>query len=397
MSAPDAMRAGSCPSGGPAVLRIAHLTPAFAPDYGGIESAVAGLAKAQLEAGHLPRIVHCAPGLVPCRTEREGIELWRVPLRGHLFAGLAPGLGRALAAVDVLHVHDPRVLALTVNAALFARRVPALLSTHGGPWHSSRHRAAKRLHGRWGMPRLLAHYAAVLATSEADAQAFGKIVAPGRLHLVPNGVGFSDGGRPFAPGPGDPWRWLAWGRLTRHKRFERAIALAIEARRLGYPVRLTIAGADAEGQAAALARAARLAPPGCVRVAGRLAPGQLAAELAAAGIVLAPSSYEGFGLTVAEAMAAGRPVIASDIEAHRALVPEAAGLRLAYDGGVEDGLRLAGFLAALPRELPALSEAARRAATPHGWPTRAPGFLAAYRNVLGTAAPQPVAGTVQDA
>jgi alpha-1,3-mannosyltransferase len=195
------MGAGSCSPGGPDVLRIAHLTPASAPDYGGIESAVAGLAEAQLAAGHLPRIVHCAPGLVPCRTEREGIGLWRVPLRGHLFAGLAPGLGRALAAVDVLHVHDPRVLALTVNAALFAGRVPALLSTHGGPWHSSRHRAAKRLHARWGMPRLLAHYAAVLASSEADAQAFARLVAPERLRLVPNGVALTAGGRPIAPGP----------------------------------------------------------------------------------------------------------------------------------------------------------------------------------------------------
>ena len=57
--------------------------------------------------------------------------------------------------------------------------------------------------------------------------------------------------------------------------------------------------------------------PEDVVLAGYLADGDLHAVVAGAAAVCMPSHYEGFGLPVLEAMAAGRPVLASDIPAHR--------------------------------------------------------------------------------
>jgi glycosyltransferase involved in cell wall biosynthesis len=57
--------------------------------------------------------------------------------------------------------------------------------------------------------------------------------------------------------------------------------------------------------------------PRDVVTAGYLADGDLHAVVAGAAAVCMPSHYEGFGLPVLEAMAAGRPVLASDIPAHR--------------------------------------------------------------------------------
>ena len=57
--------------------------------------------------------------------------------------------------------------------------------------------------------------------------------------------------------------------------------------------------------------------PDDVVLAGYLADGDLLAVVAGAAAVCMPSIYEGFGLPVLEALAAGRPVLASDIPAHR--------------------------------------------------------------------------------
>jgi glycosyltransferase involved in cell wall biosynthesis len=57
--------------------------------------------------------------------------------------------------------------------------------------------------------------------------------------------------------------------------------------------------------------------PGHVVLAGYLADDDLRSVVAGATAVCMPSHYEGFGLPVLEALAAGRPVLASDIPAHR--------------------------------------------------------------------------------
>ncbi|WP_458177883.1 glycosyltransferase family 4 protein [Modestobacter lacusdianchii] len=57
--------------------------------------------------------------------------------------------------------------------------------------------------------------------------------------------------------------------------------------------------------------------PRDVVTAGYLSDTDLHAVVAGAAAVCMPSHYEGFGLPVLEALAAGRPVLASDIPAHR--------------------------------------------------------------------------------
>lgn len=62
---------------------------------------------------------------------------------------------------------------------------------------------------------------------------------------------------------------------------------------------------------------------GLVHQASNLPDGTIATLMANAQAVLAPSSVEGFDLPAVEAMALGVPLIASDIPAHRELVPNA--------------------------------------------------------------------------
>lgn len=127
---------------------------------------------------------------------------------------------------------------------------------------------------------------------------------------------------------------VAVGGLTFKKGGDRILALADRLFVIRPEIRLVVVGPiDPEFKS-------RAWPSNLVCVARGLADSELAALVSSAIFACSLSRYEGFGITVAEAMAAGTPVIASDIPAHREVAGDAA---LLVDG--EDNAKvIAGVL-----------------------------------------------------
>jgi len=92
-------------------------------------------------------------------------------------------------------------------------------------------------------------------------------------------------------------------------------------RRLPEAPELVVAGAAGWGKEDPRARAAELGLAGRVRFCGYVPAADLPALYGAALGFALPSRYEGFGLPVVEAMAAGTPVVAAD----RTALPDTAG------------------------------------------------------------------------
>ncbi len=112
--------------------------------------------------------------------------------------------------------------------------------------------------------------------------------------------------------------------------------------------------------------AAQGLPPGRVRALGRLDDPDLATVLARATLLVAPSRAEGFGLPVAEAMAAGIPVVSSD---HPALVEVGGGAT--RTAAVGDAAALASALADVAGDAglrARMADAGRLRARDHTWP-----------------------------
>ncbi len=165
-----------------------------------------------------------------------------------------------------------------------------------------------------------------------------------RVHVVPDGVD-TDLFRPLRD-PQDLARWRASlfgedvpfiayvGKPTERRNLSALIrAFARLRERHGLPHRLLIAGADLPGTSPFRRVASELGVNPLVTVIGHASHAELVKVYNAASLFIYPSSYEGFGMPVLEAMACGTPVIALDNTAF----PEFAGgvAHLLPDAGVE--------------------------------------------------------------
>lgn len=134
-----------------------------------------------------------------------------------------------------------------------------------------------------------------------------RVLAPPLRSLAEPGT--SNGGR-----DGGDYALIA-SRLAPEKGIDVAIEACIAAGR-----RLLIAGEGPERER--LARLAARAPDGQIALLGAIEAPELARLRACAALALVPSrSDETFGMAAAEAMAAGRPVLASDVGALAELLP----------------------------------------------------------------------------
>jgi glycosyltransferase involved in cell wall biosynthesis len=200
--------------------------------------------------------------------------------------------------------------------------------------------------------RALARADAVLAASAfmaAEARLHGAL--PGRTHVVPLPTAAADPELPAPRAPGAPPVVLFASRLTP----EKGVATLLEAFALmRRPARLELAGTGiAAPWAAEVARAHPRAAD--ITLLGHLERHAMAGALARAAVVAVPSLWpEPFGLVGIEALAAGRPVVATGV------------------GGTADWARPElGVLVVPPGRPAALAEALDRAVTDPSWTERA--------------------------
>lgn len=207
---------------------------------------------------------------------------------------------------DIIHAHSILYGGFAAVAIRQARGVPVVLTEH----------AFVYLSPRWIMPdqyprirHTLLNSDANLAVSAALAQAL-EARAPGvRVEVMENIVDTET----FRPSdteiPGSPFIFAIIARLLRNKGHAvllRAFAEAFH----GQPVRLLIGG-DGPQRRRLEHLAAQLDVTGQIDFLGALTRQQVRETLWRSHAVISASRFETFGLTLAEAMACGRPVIAT--------------------------------------------------------------------------------------
>jgi glycosyltransferase involved in cell wall biosynthesis len=145
---------------------------------------------------------------------------------------------------------------------------------------------------------------------------------PDRIPIVPNGVRFPSSGDgsmdPPADHDPDDVFVVHLGTVQPRKRVDVLTAVWPEVfRRTG--VRLVLIGD--RGAAGVFSSSLGAEPSTGVEWRGRLSDDELVRVMRSSSGLISLSAFEGFGLPVLEALAMGRPVVASDIPPHRELAP----------------------------------------------------------------------------
>jgi len=310
---------------------------------------------------------------------------------------------------DVAHLHEPVVPMVCWEALFHSGGAPLV-----GTFHTYSENpvtngiAAVPLGGRRRMNRLKVR----IAVSEAAAWTARRFYG-GRYRIVPNGVhlvapGAEDGGGGDGPAqmvvPGgeaararthargssfyedrpdtaEPLRVLFIGQAVERKGLP-VLLSAFEALREHVPATLTLVGAS-EQEIAHMTL-----DGGGVRALGKVSETCKREELAAADVLCAPSLHgESFGMVLTEGLAAGTPVLASDIPGYRDVIRDGLDGRLLPAG---DPLALAEALRGLaldPAGRARMARAARERAERFAWPHVAAEVLDCYEQALAVGEP----------
>jgi phosphatidylinositol alpha-mannosyltransferase len=291
-------------------VRVGLVCPYSLSAPGGVQDQVVGLGRALRRLGHDVAIV--APGALPSGLPGTSVgRAFRFHVNGSI-APMAPTPTAALRAVratgrgrfDVLHLHEPLAPSITV---------PVLLA-HPAPVVATFHAAGHRTPYRWlGKPLrgLAGRVDARVTVSESAAQLARRHLG-GSYEVLFNGIDltrFRGGAPTVADGPVILF-------LGRHEQRKGLDVLLDAVSSLPPEVTVRVAG---DGPTT---RRLRERHDRGKRICwlGRVTEADKVRELRSASVLCAPSRHgESFGMVLLEAMAAGTPVVASDVPGYRSV------------------------------------------------------------------------------
>ncbi len=305
-----------------------QVSPFFWPVTGGVENHVWYLSRYLVAAGHDVTVLtsdrdHDGRRIVRTQDEVGGVQVLRFPIRMKVgtFGNFWPGLFGTLCARDMnlIHTHVYRhphsALAL---AAAKLRDIPCLLTGHS-PFHPLTVRSAAladltRLYDA-SLGRLMTRwYDTIIAITSSEAEEYHRLGASKRrIEVIPNGVPTEAFERVNDEGQDRPF-FLYLGRLHPTKGLEFLIRSFAQVSTENSSVRLWIVGDGPSTYHAHLSRlVSRLNLEGRVIFTGSVDENRKRRILASCACLILPSVYEPFGIVLLEAMAQGKPVIATSL------------------------------------------------------------------------------------
>ncbi|MEY4015139.1 MAG: phosphatidylinositol alpha-mannosyltransferase [Actinomycetota bacterium] len=290
------------------MLRIGIVSPYSLTVPGGVQQQVLGLARSLRAKGHEVRVLGPCDGPPP--------DAFVTPLGNSLptavngsIAPLAPDASAALRTIralndeafDVVHVHEPLVPGPSLTA-LLVKMAPVVAT-----FHSAGESAAYRTFSRqlkWVASRI-----DIRVAVSKDAVELAQRYIGGEYEVLFNGIELND-----YVSPSTTPRENAIFFIGRHEERKGLSKLLEALAQLPPDVRLWIAS---DGPQTAELKT-RFASDSRIEWLGRISDSEKISRMSRASVFCAPSLHgESFGVVLLEAMAAGTPVVASNLDGYR--------------------------------------------------------------------------------
>lgn len=311
-------------------MEIIQVVPRFPPAIGGVEEHVYQISLELVRRGHNVAVVTSSEAdgkICPMQTEiMEGIHVYRFPL---FMPGLLreswiiPEILRCFLGLraDVVHVHGYRCISsFTAVSLAHVRDVPSVLTPHGiYPSRSFVNGLAKSIFDHVFGRLLLDFSDRIIAISEHNRQLLLQVGASAsKMVIVPNGVNVEEyaslqrSNSILEELNTDGPVLLYVGRIDWNKRVEKIVEAMPTILKQFPHAKFVAVGPDYGNFVYKLSTIAKkLEVERSVIVTGNVSKERLLEFYSAADALLLPSSYEGFGLSILEAMSSRVPVIAS--------------------------------------------------------------------------------------
>jgi len=363
-------------------VRIGVVTEEYHPSHGAVGAHVQGFAREARRLGHVVRIVSGGePGAADDRSDdlvRVGSS--RAVLRGGRVARATGGrgLGAALRDVlarerfDVVHVHSPLTPVLPLLALHHASGAVV------GSFHETGKPGLLARLARATLQRHVDRLDAVIAVSRAAAAGVSADLQS-ELRVIPGGVDFERFSRGrrlrrFADGKLN----VLWvGRPEPRNGLDKLIVAFARVRRQ-LDARLVVVGGGPR-LPAYRARVPRELEDDVV-FAGEIGD-DLPDWYASADVVCAPAQGPSSGATLLEAMAAGKPVLASDVAGYRDVIQHGREGELVAPDDPAAWARAILRLSREPQRAAAYAERGLHTAQRLAWPGVAREILGVYRSI----------------
>ncbi len=387
-------------------MRVLIISSSYFPHKGGLQQVVGRLAEG-LSGREVPVsvIANKFPLSLPGHELIRGVDVWRFPFFAPDFTDFRQGrpflylscygfsvwtllgfLGRMMRfRPDVVNVHFPlnQVPFYNLVRRVFPR-VAVVVSLHGNDVEqylsdNSQYQQDVRRQTERALHRLLQSADLITAPSRylmSRAQRFHPVVAH-KGCIIPNGIS------PVTKAPERPvWErpyLLGVGRLTYRKGFDLLLKAFIPLADAHPGLDLILLG-DGEMRPELEAMLHQAGLDSRVHLLGWVPHSEVSRWMAGARLVVVPSRQEGFGMTALEAMAVGRPVVATRVGALPELLLPGGNLLVEPGvGALQKGL--AGALSSRER-MEDVGRKNRSLSRAYHWDTIITQYLDAYRGVL---------------
>ena len=372
------------------IMKIALVTPYDYPYPGGVTEHIAALDKEFRARGHDTRIIAASSQNEDVLGEhviKVSGAVSPVPFAGSTARiTIAPTVYRRIKQIlkqeqfDIVHVHEPTVPILSLVVLRHSHAINV------GTFHAYRETSAIYATMRLLVQRVINRLDGRIFVSQA-VRDYIEQYFPGEHVIIPNGIDCTRFAAPdiqpieqFADGRPNI---LFVGRMDKRKGFRHLMRAFPFIKQELPDARLIVCGAFDDDDKEPFLRYARTHKLRGVHFVGYVSPEELPRYYRTATIFCAPSTgFESFGIILLEAMAAGLPIVASDIAGYRLVVADGCDGLLTPPGDEQAIARTIVALLNDPAQRAKMRECGLRKAAEYDWHIVAQRVLEYYDQLI---------------